>query len=390
MNSGKSLLSQVLLYIPKYQFDKLVIEFKANYRAREFSVWEQYVCMAFAQFTYRDSLRDIEGCLEAFNNKLYHCGIRSKVAKSTLAYWNNRTDWRLFSSYAQHLIYRAKKIYVDDNETLQELNLTVFAFDSTTIDLCLNLFPWAKFRKAKGAIKAHTLLDLNGNIPTWILLTNGSVHDVNALDYLPIESGAYYVMDRGYIDFKRLYTIAQHNGNWITRAKDNFSFIRMYSNICDRTTGLICDQVIKLEGHYASNNYPDKLRRIKYRDPTTNKTYVFITNCFTLDAIVICRLYKMRWHVELFFKWIKQNLKIKSFYGTSTNAVYSQIWIAVITYLIIAIIKKEIKSDFSMAKLLQIISVGCFEKIEINQAFKTNDIGLNLDNSSEQLNLFDF
>lgn len=389
MNTGRSLLSQILTYMPKYQFDKIIEKYKGNYKAQEFSCWEQYVCMVFAQLTYRESLRDIESCLEAFGSKLYHCGIKSKVAKSTLSYWNEKTNWNIYCEYAQYLIGHARKLHKGDNEFLAELDATVYAFDSTTIDLCLNLFPWAKFRKKKGAIKAHTLIDLDGNIPAWIFITEGSVHDVNALDHLPIEAGAYYVMDKGYVDFKRLYRIAQESATWITRAKDNMKYKRRYSAPTDRSTGVICDQTIVLLGFYSKKDYPEKMRRIKYKDAETNITYEFITNNFETVALTICILYKQRWQVELFFKWIKQNLRIKVFYGTSKNAVYTQIWIAVSVYVLIAIIKKELKSPYSLNKILQILSVGIFEKIQLNQAFTKIELSDNITDHAKQLILFD-
>ena len=389
MNTGRSLLSQILTYMPKYQFDKIIEKHKGIYKAQEFSCWEQYVCMVFAQLTYRESLRDIESCLEAFGSKLYHCGIKSKVAKSTLAYWNEKTKWNIYCEYAQYLIGYARKLYKGDNEFIAELDATVYAFDSTTIDLCLNLFPWAKFRKKKGAIKAHTLIDLDGNIPAWIFITEGSVHDVNALDHLPVEAGAYYVMDKGYVDFKRLYKISKEGATWITRAKDNMKFKRLYSAVTDRSTGVICDQTIVLLGFYSKKDYPDKMRRIKYKDAETNITYEFITNNFTTDDINICKLYKQRWQVELFFKWIKQNLRIKVFYGTSKNAVYTQIWIAISVYVLIAIIKKELNSKYSLNQILQILSVGIFEKIELNQAFTRIESSDKITDTLKQLILFD-
>ena len=389
MNTGRSLLSQILTYMPKYQFDKIIEKYKGNYKAQEFSCWEQYVCMVFAQLTYRESLRDIESCLEAFGSKLYHCGIRSKVAKSTLAYWNEKTNWNIYGEYAQYLIGHARKLHKGDNEFLAELDATVYAFDSTTIDLCLNLFPWAKFRKKKGAVKAHTLIDLDGNIPAWIFITEGSVHDVNALDHLPIEEGAYYVMDKGYVDFKRLYRMAVGAATWITRAKDNMKYKRLYSAPTDRSTGVICDQTIVLLGFYSRKDYPDKMRRIKYKDSETKITYQFITCNFKTEAITICKLYKQRWQVELFFKWIKQNLRIKVFYGTSKNAVYTQIWIAISVYVLIAIIKKELKSPYSLNKILQILSVGIFEKIQLNQAFTKIELSDKITNPRKQLILFD-
>lgn len=389
MNSGRSLLTQILTYIPKYQFDKIIEKYKGNYKAQEFSCWEQYVCMVFAQLTYRESLRDIESCLEAYGSKLYHCGIKSKVARSTLAYWNEKTNWNIYFEYAQYLMGYARKLYKGDNEFIAELDGTAYAFDSTTIDLCLNLFPWAKFRKKKGAIKAHTLIDLDGNIPAWLFITEGSVHDVNALDHLPIEAGAYYVMDKGYVDFDRLYKMHLNSATWITRAKDNMKYKRLYSATSDRSTGVVCDQTIVLLGFYSKKDYPEKIRRIKYKDFETNITYEFITNNFKTEATTICKLYKQRWQVELFFKWIKQNLRIKVFYGTSVNAVYTQIWIAISVYVLIAIMKKELKSPYSLNKILQILSVGIFEKIQLNQAFTRIEESDKVANPLKQLNLFD-
>jgi hypothetical protein len=389
MYKGKTLLAQVLEFIPKYEFDKIVEKYKGNYRAQEFSCWEQYICMAFAQLTGRESLRDIETCLNTVSNKLYHCGIKSNVAKSTLAYWNETRDWRIYAELAQILITRARKLYKDDNDFLKDLDAAVYAFDSTTIDLCLTLFPWAKFRKAKSAIKAHTLLDLQGNIPAWIFITDGSVHDVNALDELPIEAGAYYVMDKGYVDFKRLHSIHQASAFWITRAKDNFSYTRQYSAEVDKTTGIICDQTGILKSAIAIKKYPDKIRRIKYYDDVSGVTYVFITNNMVLKSVMIAALYKQRWQVELFFKWIKQHLKIKSFFGTSRNAVYTQIWIAISVYVLIAIIKKKLKSEFTLYTLLQKLSVCVFEKTPILQAFTKVGLQKIDDDTPEQLLLFD-
>ena len=388
MNKGKTLLAQVMDFVPKYEFDKLVEKYKGNYKAQEFSCWEQYVCMTFAQLTHRESLRDIETCLRTVSNKLYHCGLKSKVAKSTLAYWNETRDWRIYAELTQVLISTARKLYKHDNDFLNELDATVYAFDSTTIDLCLTLFPWAKFRKTKAAVKAHTLLDLQGNIPSWIFITDGSVHDVNALDLLPIEAGAYYVMDKGYVDFERLYSIHQASAFWITRAKDNFSYTRQYSNPVKKVRGIICDQTGILKRKVAYQKYPEKIRRIKYYDTISKNTYVFITNNKLLDATMIADLYKQRWQVELFFKWIKQHLKIKSFFGTSRNAVHTQIWIAVSVYVLIAIIKKRLNSEHSLYTLLQKLSVCIFEKIPIQQAFQEIELQNTNNNNTNQLNLF--
>jgi len=388
MNKGKTLLVQVLDFVPKYEFDKLVEKYQGNYKAQEFSCWEQYVCMVFAQLTQRESLRDIETCLRTVSNKLYHCGIKSKVAKSTLAYWNESRDWKIYAELTQQLIVTARKLYQNDNDFLKDLDATVYAFDSTTIDLCLTLFPWAKFRTTKAAVKAHTLLDLQGNIPAWLFITDGSVHDVNMLDLLPIEAGAYYVMDKGYVDFERLYNIHQASAFWITRAKDNFSYTRQYSNPVKKETGIICDQIGVLKREKAYQKYPEKIRRIKYYDSISATTYVFITNNKILDATMIAALYKQRWQVELFFKWIKQHLKIKSFFGTSRNAVHTQIWIAVSVYVLIAIIKKKVNSEHSLYTLLQKLSVCVFEKIPIQQAFQEIELQKTNNTNSNQLNLF--
>ena len=388
MNQGKTLLSQVLDFVPKYEFDKLVSKYQGNFKAQEFSCWEQYVCMVFAQLTHRESLRDIETCLRTVSSKLYHCGIKSKVAKSTLAYWNESRDWRIYAELTQQLIITARKLYQHDNDFLKDLDATVYAFDSTTIDLCLTLFPWAKFRKTKAAVKAHTLLDLQGNIPAWMFITDGSVHDVNLLDILPIEAGAYYVMDKGYLDFERLYTIHQAAAFWITRAKDNFSYTRQYSAKVNKETGVICDQLGVLKRKTAQQKYPQKIRRIKYYDDVSKCTYVFITNNKTLDAPMIAAIYKQRWQIELFFKWIKQHLKIKSFFGTSRNAVHTQIWIAVSVYVLIAIIKKRLNSEHSLYTLLQKLSVCIFEKIPINQAFQEIELQKTEPVNSKQLILF--
>lgn len=388
MNTGRTILAQLFDFISKYEFDKSVNKYKGNYKSQAFSCWEQYVVMSFAQLTYRESLRDIESCLQAVSGKLYHCGIRNKVPKSTLAYWNETRDWRIYSDFAQGLIAEARTLYVEDNEFKLDIEGLVYAFDSTTIDLCLTLFPWAKFRKTKAAVKAHTLLDLRGNIPTWIHITDGSVHDVNALDELIIEVGAYYVMDRGYVDYERLYRIHKALAYFVTRAKVNFAFRRLYSAAVDKSTGVRCDQVVVLTGYNAKKDYPEKLRRIKYYDAETKKTFVFLTNDFTVEAILIAKLYKARWEIELFFKWIKQHLRIKAFYGTTQNAVYTQIWIAVSAYLLVAIMKKKLKLEQSLYNILQILSITLFEKMPIQQAFQ--DIELQSINKSapNQLKMF--
>ena len=388
MNTGRTVLAQLFDLISKYDFDKIVKKYRGNYKSQAFSCWEQFVVMSFAQLTYRESLRDIEACLQAVSGKLYHCGIRSKVAKSTLAYWNETRDWRIYADFAQVLIAEARGLYSADIKFTFEIDELVYAFDSTTIDLCITLFPWAKFRKTKAAVKAHTLLDLRGSIPTWIYITEGSVHDVNALDELIIEAAAYYVMDRGYVDYERLYRIHKALAFFITRAKANFAFKRMYSASVDKTNGVKCDQTVKLTGYQAKKDYPEKLRRIKYYDKNTKKTFVFLTNNFTKDAYQIAMLYKERWQIELFFKWIKQHLRVKAFYGTSKNAVYTQIWIAVSIYLLVAIMKKKLNLDQSLYTIIQILSISLFEKMPINQAFDDTELQkLKFDNPN-QLKLF--
>lgn len=388
MNSGRTIFAQLIDFLPKYDFDKLVEKYKGNYKAQQFSCWDQLLIMFFAQLTYRESLRDIEACLKACSNKLYHSGIRSKGARSTLAYWNETRDWRIFAEFAQLLIPKTRKLYEKDNEFLNDIEGLVYALDSTTIDLCLNLFPWARFRKNKGAVKAHTLLDLRGSIPTWIQITDGKVHDVNVLDQLPVEPGAYYIMDRGYVDYARLYRIDQQKAFYITRAKKGFAQRRLYSAKVNKATGLICDQTVVLANHYSSKDYPDKLRRIKYYDADTEKTFVFITNNFQLPALTIARLFKERWEIELFFKWLKQHLRIKAFYGTSLNAVHAQIWIAVSVYLLVAIMKKEMKLKQSLYTILQILSVSLFERMPIHQAFEQIEIQIENKHPSNQLKLF--
>jgi len=344
--------------------------------------------MAFAQLTYRESLRDIEVCLRAMQSKLYHMGIRSRISKSTLADANENRDWRIYGDFAQVLIHIARELYIKEDFAV-ELHQTVYALDSTTIDLCLSLFPWAKFRKHKAGIKLHTLLDLRGNIPTFIRITEALMHDVNILDDIILEAGAFYIMDRGYLDFGRLYTFHQCLAFFVARAKGNFQLRRLYSCPIDKSTGLRCDQIIVLTGFYASKDYPEKLRRVSYVDKETEQSLVFITNCFTLPAITIAQLYKCRWQVELFFKWIKQHLRIKAFFGTTENAVKTQIWIAISVYVLVAIIRKQLNLDLSLYTILQILSVTLFEKVSILQVlteagYKTDSI-----DSCNQLMLFD-
>ena len=362
MNKGKTVFAQLMTFMSDYEFDKCVDRYNGNYKIRTFSCRSHFNVMSFAQLTYRESLRDIEVCLKALSNKLYHSGISHSVSRSTLADANETRDWRIYADFAQVLIKEARRLYKKDNEFLLDIDNMAYALDSTTIDLCLNLFPWAKFRKNKAAVKAHTLLDLRGSIPTFIEITDGSVHDVNILDLITIEPGAIYVMDRGYLDFKRLYYLHQKGAFFIIRAKKNTAYRRVYSRQIDKTTGLRCDQTIRLTGYYSKKDYPEQMRRIKFFDKETGNTYVFLTNNFEFDALLICLLYKERWKVELFFKWIKQHLRIKAFYGTSYNAVCCQIWIAVCSYLLVAIVKKKLKLEHSLYTLLQIFSITLFEK----------------------------
>jgi hypothetical protein len=388
MYTGRMIFSQLLDFLPKHEFDKCVRRYQGNYRIRSFSSLDQFLCMAFAQLTYRESLRDIETCLRAMQNKLYHMGIRGRVSRSTLADANESRGWRIYADFAQVLIHIARDLYRDEPFGV-ELDETVYALDSTTIDLCLSLFPWARFRKTKGAIKLHTLLDLRGNIPVFIEITDGKVHDVNLLDVIIPEPGSFYIMDRGYIDFRRLYTFALHGAIFVIRTKSNMQSRRLYSHPVDKSTGLKCDQTILLTGLDTHKEYPEKLRRVRYFDEETEKLFTFLTNNFILPALTIAQLYKCRWQIELFFKWIKQHLRIKSFYGTSENAVKTQIWIAISVYVLVAIVKKRLKLDISLYTFLQILSVSLFEKESIlhivtNRGYKTNH-----DPFRNQLNLFD-
>jgi len=388
MNSGQTIFSQLMDFMPTYEFQQCVRQYNGNYKVKNFTCREQFLCMAFAQLTYRESLRDIQACLRAANKKLYHMGIRSKVSRNTLAHANQIRDWRIYADFAQVLIGEARKLYADEDFGVQ-LEQTVYALDSTTIDLCLSLFPWALFRKRKAAVKLHTLIDLRGNIPTVIFITPGKVHDVNILDDLVTETGAIYVMDRGYLDFERLYKIHQSCAFFVTRAKSNFDFKRIYSSHVDKATGVLCDQTVTLHGFYVKKSYPDKLRRIKYYDADKKKRLVFLTNNFLLPAVTIADIYRCRWQVELFFKWIKQHLRIKAFYGTSENAVKTQIWIAISVYVLVAIVRKRLNLSLSLYTILQILSVSLFEKTPILQALTTTDYNENQDDFRRQLILFD-
>jgi Domain of unknown function (DUF4372)/Transposase DDE domain len=388
MNSGQTIFSQLIDFITTHEFNQCVKRYNGNYKIKNFTCWEQFLCMAFAQLTYRESLRDIQACLRAANKKLYHMGIRSKVSRNTLAHANQIRDWRIYADFAQVLIREARKLYINEAFGVQ-LEQTVYALDSTIIDLCLSLFPWALFRKKKAAVKLHTLIDLRGNIPTVIFITHGKVHDVNILDDLIIEAGAIYVMDRGYLDFERLYKINQSLAFFVTRAKSNFDFKRLYSRRVDKAMGVLCDQIVTLQGFYAKKSYPDKLRRIKYYDADKKKRLVFLTNNFLLPAVTIADIYRCRWQVELFFKWIKQHLRIKAFYGTSENAVKTQIWIAISVYVLVAIVKKRLNLNLSLYTILQILSVSLFEKTPILQALTPTDYNDNEDDFRRQLILFD-
>lgn len=387
MFAGRLIFKQVMDYMPLPVFRRCVEKYKGDFNVKTFSCLDQFLCMAFAQITHRESLRDIEICLRSQNKKLYHMGIRGRVSRSTLAEANEKRDWRIYAEFAQSLIGTARELYREDS-FLEELNETVYALDATTIDLCLSVFPWAPFRKNKAAVKLHTLLDLRGNIPTFIHISDGKLHDVNVLDLLRLEAGAYYVMDRGYLDFKRLYTFNQIPAFFVTRAKANMQFQRRYSRPVDKETGLRCDQTITLSGFYTRKHYPSTLRRVKFRDVSTGKTLVFLTNNFTLPALTITQLYRSRWQVELFFKWIKQHLRIKRFYGTSVNAVKTQVWIAVSVYVLVAIMKKRLNLQESLYTILQILSLSVFEKTELYQMVTERDCSLTNTRTHNQLKLF--
>jgi hypothetical protein len=388
MNTGKLVFSQVIDHLPLYTFQRCVKRYQGNHKIKTFTCMDQYLCMAFAQITFRESLRDIEVCLRAQNKKLYHMGIRGLVSRNTLANANKVRNWKIYADFAQRLISIARRLYLDDAFNL-ELENTAYALDASTIDLCLSVFPWAQFRKTKAAIKLHTLLDLRGNIPTFIHITDGKVHDVNILDILVTEPGSFYVMDRGYLDFARLYTMHLNNAYFVIRAKSNTKFRRLYSHPVDKDSGLICDQTIRLSGIYTSKDYPENLRRIKYFDSETGKTFVFLTNNKTLSALTVTELYRYRWQVELFFKWIKQNLRIKAFYGTSENAVKTQIRIAVSVYVTVAIIKKRMNLDISLYTMLQILSITVFNKTILLQLFTNTSYENKITTNDNQLKLFD-
>jgi hypothetical protein len=388
MNKVKTVFSQLMDFLPMNEFRCCVKRYRGNHKVKNFSCWDQFLCMTFAQLTYRESLRDIEVCLRSNRNKLYHMGFRGKVSRSTLANANEKRDWRIYSDFAQVIINIARRLYQDDDFGI-ELKETVYALDSTTIDLCLSLFPWAIFRKKKGAIKLHTLLDLRGNIPSFIVITHGKIHDVNILDEFIPEPGSFYIMDRAYVDFARLFIINLYNAYFVIRAKSNLKFRRLYSHPVDKSTGLICDQTIVLTDPNSFKDYPEKIRRVRYFDTEKNIIFTFLTNNFTLPALTIAKLYKCRWQIELFFKWIKQHLRIKAFFGTSENAVKTQVWIAISAYILVTIIKKRLNLDISIYTFLQILSVNLFNKDHILQLVTNIDYKSNTDYFCNQLELFD-
>lgn len=389
MHAGKFVFAQLMQYLPWKRFQRLVEKYDGNRYVKHFSCADQYLCMAFAQLTFRESLRDIEACMRAQSAKLYHLGIRGRIARTTLADANESRDWRIHAEFAQALIAIARPLYADEPFAI-ELKESVYALDATTIDLCLSVFPWARFQATKAAVKLHTLLDLRGNIPTFIHISDGKLNEVRVLDQLVPEAGAFYVMDRGFLDFERLYRFHLEGAFFVTRAKSNTKVTRRYSQAVDRSAGLMCDQIIAFSLERAQFRYPDTLRRIRFKDPESGKTLVFLTNNFALPALSVCALYRCRWQVELFFKWIKQHLRIKAFFGTSENAVKTQIWIAVSVYVLVAIVKKRLKLDASLYELLQILSLTMFERTELHQLLTLSPIEPLAAAEANQLNLFEF
>jgi transposase len=389
MNVGRTVFAQLIAHLSHIEFQKCVARYDGDDHHRSLSCWDQYLAMAFAQFTYRESLRDIEACLRSMSGKLYHMGFRSRIARSTLADANETHDWRIFADFAQHLIGVARPLHAEDPMGV-DLAHSLYALDSTTIDLCLALFPWARFRQHKGAVKMHTLLDLHGNIPTFISITSGKVHDVNILDEILPEAGAFYVMDRGYVDFERLYIFTLSAAFFVVRTKSNVLLQRRYSHPVDKTTGVRSDHTVILTAIDSVKAYPEQLRRVSYLDVKTRKRFKFLTNNFTLPALTIAKIYKSRWQVELFFKWIKQHLRIKAFYGTSENAVKTQIWIAVSAYVLVAIVRKRLGLDASLYQILQILSLTLFEKTPILQALQASDSQEESLDPGNQLILFEF
>ena len=389
MFSGQLIFAQLMEWFPRHEFNACVRRYRGNYRARDFTCRDQFLCMAFAQLTFRESLRDIETCLRSLGPKLYHAGFRGRVSRSTLADANQRRDWRIYRDFAQVLIAKARKLYVDDRFGV-ELEHTAYALDATTIDLCLTLFPWAPFRRRKAAVKLHTLLDLRGSIPTVIRVSSGKTHEVNLLDELAVEPGAFYVMDKAYLDFARLFRLDQQAGFFVIRAKANQAYLRQESRFVDKSTGLRSDQSIVLTGPLVSQKYPQPLRRVSFYDREHRRKLSFLTNNFMLPALSVAQLYRCRWQIELFFKWIKQHLRIKAFYGNSAHAVKTQVWIAVSMYLLVAILKKELGSERSLAEILQILSVNPFEKTPLTQLLSTFSNQNQPTPNPNQLRLFDF
>ena len=384
---GKTVFAQLISFLPRYEFKKCVKRYRGNHKVRKFSCWDQFLTMVFAQLTFRSSLRSTVNILNSRRIKLYQMGFRCKISRSTIAYANENRDWRIYADYAQVLINIAKDVYKNE-KLIIDIKETIYALDSSTIDLCLSLFPWANFRKTKGAVKLHTLLDLRGNIPSFNLITDGKFHDVNILDVMIPEPGSFYIMDRAYNDFTRLYEMNLLGAFFVVRAKKNMKFRRIYSRKIDKNIGLKCDQTIVLTGVKTAKNYPEQLRRVRYFDSDKKKDLIFITNNFLLDPIMIANLYKCRWQIELFFKWIKQHLRIKSFYGTSANAVKTQIWIAVCVYILIAIVKKQLKLDVSLYTFLDILSTSPFEEVNILQLLTNDEKKIYVSENTKQLNLF--
>ena len=387
MHAGKLVFAQLMAHLPLHIFRQCVAKYPSRYPTLKFSHLDQFLCLAFAQLTYRESLRDIETCLRAHQAKLYHLGIRGNIAKSTLADANESRDWRIYQNFALSLIQTARNLYINDSFAV-ELKQTAYALDTTTIDLCLSVFPWAHFRQAKAAVKMHTLLDLRGNIPTFIHISDGKMHEVNVLDILIPEAGSFYIMDRGFTDFARWFTLHQAQAFFVIRGKSNLLCRRIYSRAVDKTTGLRCDQTIALTAPKASQDYPQHLRRIKFYDAEHDRHLVFLTNNFDLPALTIAQLYRCRWQVELFFKWIKQHLRIKRFYGTTENAVKTQIWIAIAVYVLVAIVKKRLNTEASLYTILQILSLTLFEKTPLDQLVKNTEIQMKTSQNANQLNLF--
>jgi len=387
MNSGKTVFSQLIDFVPLAEFRHCVDRYNGGYKLKSFSCWDQFLCMAFAQLTYRESLRDIEACLRSAGSKLYHMGIRAKVSRNTLANANAVRDWRIYADFAQTLISTARQLYADDSFGI-DLQQSVYALDTTMVDLCLSLFPWASYQKQKRAIKMHTVLDLRGNIPSFILITHGKTSDLYLLDHFTFEAGAFYIMDRGYLDFRRLHKIDLASAFFVTRARRDFAFNRVYSLEVNKSTGVLSDQIITLTTYNSRKGYPEKLRRIRFLDAKRDKRLVFLTNNFALPADTVAQLYRCRWQIELFFKWIKQHLRIKAFYGTSANALKTQIWIAITVYVLVAIVKKRLDVKASLYQMLQIVSVSIFEKTPILQAFSTIESPDSDGALRNQLNLF--